>query len=278
MKFVGVDFSSRPTARKPVTCAWGAMDARGRLNITALQLCATLEAFSAQLHTAGPWVGGFDFPFGLPRELVQHLGWPQQGKQVWARLIAHYAALSREEIRATFKTFCDARPAGNKFAHRSFDRAAKSSPSMKWVNPPVAYMLHAGAPLLLAANVHVPGMHAGDGKRVALEAYPALLARGIIGSASYKNDAVLKQTAARTEARRAIVGTLKSGKHPLGIAVRFQCGDPSALIEDGMADQLDAVLCCVQAAWAAQQPRYGLPAVIDPVEGFIITAPHDDFS
>jgi hypothetical protein len=28
---------------------------------------------------------------------------------------------------------------------------------MKWVNPPVAYMLHAGVPLLIDAGVHLPG-------------------------------------------------------------------------------------------------------------------------
>lgn len=60
---------------------------------------------------------------------------------------------------------------------------------MKWVNPPVAFMLHAGVPRLLEAGVVLPGLHepgatatAGneDGttaRRVALEAYPGLLAR-----------------------------------------------------------------------------------------------------
>ncbi len=37
---------------------------------------------------------------------------------------------------------------------------------MKWVNPPVAYMLHAGVPRLLRAGVHLPGLHAGDETRV----------------------------------------------------------------------------------------------------------------
>jgi hypothetical protein len=274
MNVLGVDFSSRPTARKPIVCAWGALDAHNRLEITALQSCATLENFSAQLHIAGPWVGAFDFPFGLPRELVQTLGWPSKGKNAWQQLISHYAALSREDIRTTFKAFCDARPAGNKFAHRAFDRAANSSPSMKWVNPPVAYMLHAGAPLLLASGVSIPGLHAGDAQRVALEGYPALLARSIVGSASYKSDEAVRQTEERRARRRDIVGALKSGQHALNIKVRFSCGDPAALIDNGSADLLDAVLCCVQAAWATQQPNYGLPAKIDPVEGFIITVQH----
>jgi hypothetical protein len=275
MNVLGVDFSSRPTARKPIVCAWGALDAQHRLNITALHACATLDEFAEQLRKAGPWVGAFDFPFGLPRELVETLGWPSSGKHTWQRLITHYAALSREEIRALFKAFCDARPAGKKFAHRAFDRAASSSPSMKWVNPPVAYMLHAGAPVLLASGVSIPGLHAGDPTRVALEGYPALLARSVIGSMSYKSDESTKQTQERRARRRDIVGALKSGQHALHIKVRFSCRGPTALIDDGSADLLDAVLCCVQAAWATRQHNYGLPAKIDPVEGFIITAPHD---
>ncbi|MFN5157410.1 MAG: DUF429 domain-containing protein, partial [Betaproteobacteria bacterium] len=37
-------------------------------------------------------------------------------------------------------------------------------------------------------------------------------------------------------------------------------------------DRLDAVLCLVQAAWAAERPRHGLPEGVDPVEGWIATA------
>lgn len=55
---------------------------------------------------------------------------------------------------------------------------------MKWVNPPVAFMLHAGVPRLLAAGVDLPGLHAGDRGRVALEAYPGLLARELIARRS----------------------------------------------------------------------------------------------
>ncbi len=54
---------------------------------------------------------------------------------------------------------------------------------MKWINPPVAYMLHAGVPLLLEAGAHLPGLHPGDVQRVALEAYHGLLARELIGRA-----------------------------------------------------------------------------------------------
>ena len=61
--------------------------------------------------------------------------------------------LTRAEIRETFAAFCAARPVGGKFAHRATDAPACSSPSMKWVNPPVAFMLHAGVPPLLVSEL-----------------------------------------------------------------------------------------------------------------------------
>ena len=38
-------------------------------------------------------------------------------------------------------------------------------------------------------------------------------------------------------------------------------------------DRLDAVLCLVQAAWASTRPQHGLPSNIDPLEGWIVSAP-----
>src|SRR5660397_80227 len=170
---VGCDFSSRPSRRKPIVMATGSA-LKGRVLLAGLERIDSLDGFEQWLRLERAWIGAFDFPFGLPRELVVHLAWPEQ----WPALIRHYAALSRPEIRNTFAAFCDARPAGQKFAHRATDKPAGSSPSMKWVNPPVAYMLHAGVPRLIAAGVHLPGLHAGDpndvdgsgqARRVALE-------------------------------------------------------------------------------------------------------------
>jgi hypothetical protein len=44
------------------------------------------------------------------------------------------------------------------------------------------------------------------------------------------------------------------------------------LVEDAAGDSLDAVLCLMQAAWASQRPGWGLPARIDPLEGWIVSA------
>src|SRR5690349_8099558 len=153
----GADFTSRPTSRKPITVALGRLS-RGVVRLERIESHSSFDGFAAWLQTPGPWVAAIDMPFGLPRELVTALGWPTE----WLPLMRHFAALSREEIRAQFAAFCAARPVGGKFAHRACDVPAGSSPSMKWVNPPVAYMLHAGVPLLIDAGVHLPAVHDGE--------------------------------------------------------------------------------------------------------------------
>jgi hypothetical protein len=264
---LGCDFSSSPTRRKPIVLAFG-HEADGRVVLSRLERIASLQAFGDWLAQPGSWIGGFDFPFGLPRELVDALGWPQQ----WLPLMRHYAALPRSQVRATFAEFCDARPVGGKFAHRACDRPAGSSPSMKWVNPPVAYMMHAGVPLLIDAGVHLPGLHAGDPRRIALEGYPGLLAREVLGARSYKSDDRARQTSERLIARKDLVDALEQGRTRLGVRLRLSHAQREALVDDASGDLLDAVLCLLQAAWAGAQPRHGLPANIDPLEGWIVSA------
>jgi hypothetical protein len=264
---LGVDFSSRPSRRKPVLLAAG--ECRGAvLRLEALQALPTLDGLAQALRAPGHWTGAFDFPFGLPRELVEALGWPG----AWLPLMRHYAGLERAQIRTLFKAFCGARPAGAKFAHRACDLPAGSSPSMKWVNPPVAWMLHAGVPLLIDAGVHLPGLHDGDRSRVALEGYPGLLARELVGRRSYKSDDAAKQDAARLITRKDIVGALEQGRTRLGLRLKLTPAMHERLVEDASGDSLDAVLCLMQAAWASQRPGWGLPAQIDPLEGWIVSA------
>ncbi len=267
-RLLGVDFTSAPTRRKPITLAHGHL-ARGLLRFDGIECAPDFDAFSAALCRPGPWLGVFDLPFGLPRALVEALGWPRD----WGALMQHYAALSRAEIRASFAAFCAARPAGAKFAHRACDGPAGSSPSMKWVNPPVAYMLHAGVPRLLAAGVALPGLHAGDASRVALEGYPGLLARELIGARSYKSDERAKQTPERLIARKDLVDALEQGRTRLGVRVKLRHAQRDELVADASGDRLDALLCLVQAAWASAQPGHGLPPQVDALEGWITSAP-----
>jgi len=272
----GCDFSSSPSRRKPIVFATGTVQ-QARVQLAGLEKIESLDDFAAWLRQDRAWICAFDFPFGLPRELVQTLGWPLE----WQACMAHYASLSRAQVRDTFAAFCNARPAGGKFAHRATDVPAGSSSSMKWVNPPVAYMLHAGVPRLIDACISLPGLShpSADPSRTALEGYPGLLARELLGPSprSYKNDTKALQTPERLIARKDMLTALEHGQTRLGLRLKLTHAQRERLIDDATGDSLDAVLCLMQAAWAQQQhaaghPRYGLPAVVDPLEGWIITA------
>jgi len=274
---LGCDFTSAPSRRKPITLAVGRLD-RGRVLLQRVETFASLDAWAARLaqDEGASWVGGFDLPFGLPRELVTALGWPTD----WLACMRHFAGLSREQVRAAFAGFCDARPVGGKFAHRATDGPAGSSPSMKWVNPPVAFMLHAGMTRLIDAGVELPGLHRGDAQRVALEAYPGSLARSVLERVSYKSDDKAKQTPDRLIARKTLVNALEGGQVPLlqaaGLRLKLSHAQRDALADDPSGDTLDAVLCLLQAAWALRQheaghPCWGLPE-FDPLEGWIVSA------
>lgn len=136
---------------------------------------------------------------------------------------------------------------------------------------------------MLAAGAQLPGLSAlfecsGDASspKVALEGYPALLAREFVAARSYKSDTGSKQTPERLIARMDIVHGLEIGATRLGLRLKLSHGQRDALVQDASGDALDAVLCLVQAAWAQQRfeqgdPRYGLPAHMDPLEGWIVT-------
>ncbi|MFZ4623215.1 MAG: DUF429 domain-containing protein [Rhodoferax sp.] len=278
---LGCDFSSAPTSRKNIVLAFGCMQ-DGQVKLLGLQRFAALSTFADWLKQPVQWVGAFDLPFGLPRELVQALGWPLN----WLECMAHYQSLSRAQIRHEFAGFCAARPVGGKLAHRATDIPAGSSPSMKWVNPPVALMLHAGVPLLLQAGVCLPGLHPGDAGnrdacgqalRVALEGYPGLLAREVLGRRSYKSDERSRQTALHWMARKDVLTALEHGDTRLGLQLKLSHAQRDLLAGDASGDALDAVLCLLQAAWAqcrfaAGDALYGLPPDLDPLEGWIVTA------
>ena len=263
----GVDFSSAPRRPKPIVWAWGHWQRAGLLRLERFEEDRSLEAFAQSLHRPGPWLAAFDLPFGLPRELVMTLGWPTD----WAGCMTHYAGLSRERIVATFAAFCDARPAGSKFAHRACDGPAGSSPSMKWVNPPVAFMLHAGVPALREAGVHMPGLQQGDPARVALEGYPGLVARALIGRRSYKSDTKAQQTPERLIARKDLVDALEQGRWR-GLRLKLTHAQRDELVADPQGDRLDAALCLMLAGWADTQPDHGMPAGADALEGWIVAA------
>ena len=265
----GVDFTSRPRRRKPIIIASG-RTRRSAFQLDGLEECADWRDFESWLRRPGPWIAGFDFPFGLPREAVEDLGLPTQ----WPQLVAYCQRQGREEFRALLDRYRESRPAGKRYAHRAADHPAGSHSPLKLVNPPVGLMFLEGAPRLLDAGVTLPGLHQGDPQRVALEAYPGFSARQMVKT-SYKNDAPAKQTPARRRARKTIMSSLTTTDNPFGLVLTGSKRLLDSLVSDASGDRLDATLCAMQAAWAWQrrETNYGLPAHIDPIEGWIAMVP-----
>src|SRR5260370_19827564 len=128
-------------------------------------------------------------------------------------------------------------------------------------------MVFEGATRLLKAGVSIlPCCPTGD-SRIAVECYRALVARRLIGRRSYKSDERAKQTQEKEIARREIVRGLCSPaiEGCYGVKVELPEEMAEVLVEDQMADTLDAVLCAVQAGWAYFQldKDYGIPFECD---------------
>ena len=269
MRIYGVDFTCAPRKAKPITVASGFAN-RNVLKIDAVERLETFTAFEAFLARRGPWLGGFDFPFSLPRELVRDLSWPAD----WPELVAHCTRMTRMELRAALDAYRNSRQPGNKYAHRATDHPAGSSSPMKLVNPPVALMFHEGARRLAAADVHLPGLLQRNSLKVALEAYPGLLARKQLGIRdSYKSDTRREHTPARQAVRSKILQALNAGR-PLGIQVVIAPKLQGQIVTDGSGDLLDAVICAAQAAWGwkKRNANFGFPPDAPPGEGWILTS------
>lgn len=281
MPLRGVDFTSAPSRRKPVTVARGTLE-RSVLRLERVDALPSLSAFEAFLAEPGPWTGGFDFPFGLPRAFVQAQGLGDDAAMVSAEL--HRRCAARMEFRALVDRWGNTQPAGQRLLHRATDRALtglSSTSPLQTRYVPVGFMYYEGFQRLLDAGVSVPGLAPGQPvpaaapspaalplPRVALEAYPAALAHELIGGRSYKNS----DAADRLIARKDIVDALEQGRTALGLRCRFSHAQRDDLTADASGDRLDAVLCLVQAAWASTRPNFGLPPEMDPVEGWILTA------
>lgn len=266
MLIFGVDFTSAPRPRKPVTCAVCELSA-GVLRVQYVESLADFAAFEAFLRRPGPWIAGFDFPFGQPARLVHALRWGES----WAEVAARVGRMSKGEFLAALKAYRDARPPGDKHHLRRTDVPAGSRSPMMVYGVPVGRMFWAGVPRLLAAGVSVVPCHPTGDARVALEAYPALVARKWIDARPYKNDTRAKQTGALGDARRDLIAGLRTTCHDhYGFALDLADDPAVAMVEDHSGDLLDAVLCSVQAAWASGQPNYAMPSAVDPLEGWIV--------
>jgi hypothetical protein len=269
MYIFGVDFTSAPTRRKPITCVLCVLH-DDRLTLLECLSLPTFEAFETFLHRPSPWCAAFDFPFGLPRSLLANLVWPQR----WEDYMQHVAALGKAGFEESITLYCASRPPGQKHLLRATDALAKSRSPMMLHRVPVGKMFFQGATRLLQSNVSILPCRPNHDSRIALEGYPALVARRWLGSRSYKSDERARQTEEQLVARRVLVQALRSPDLFVGYGLRLTLSDPLAeiLIADPMADSLDALLCAIQAAWACTRRAndYGIPHDCDGDEGWIV--------
>lgn len=270
MRIYGVDFTSRPRPAKPITVAECDVEG-GALHVRELLRLTDLERFEQSLHRPGPWVAGMDFPFSQPRKLLRNLEWPED----WEAVVVRVAEMSKQEFGELLDLYRASRPAGDKEHKRATDERARALPPMKLYGTPVAKMFYEGAPRLHRSGVNVLPCRPTFETRTAVEAYPALAVRQLIGPRkSYKAETRRRQTGKRLKHRRAIVAALRGDRvrQVYGFPVELSDFCADTLAADPRGDHLDAVLCAVQAAWAWQRrdEGWGIPEDCDRLEGWIV--------
>jgi len=269
MNIYGLDFTSVPSHKKPITCAQCRMDGDG-LYLESTGTLTSFEAFDAFLARPGPWTAGLDFPFGQPRKLVENIGWPN----TWEGYVRHVAEMNKDEFVDLLKHYRSCRPKGDKQHLRCTDALAGSRSPMMLFGVPVGKMFFEGAYRLLKSGASILPCHPQDGSRIVVEAYPGLAARYWIGNRSYKTDTKSKQTPARQVARSDMIRGLRSAatREYYGFAIQIDDRWADEFIQDGSGDKLDALLCAVQGGWAYSQrdQDFGIPVDCDRLEGWII--------
>ena len=269
IKIFGVDFTSAPSTKKAITCVQCWLDEDG-LFLEQFSRITSFDEFENFLRELGPWVAGMDFPFGQPHKLIENIGWPQ----TWDGYVRHLARMTKSEFVDLLAEYRDGRNAGDKQHMRRTDELANSRSPMMLYGVPVGKMFFEGAHRLLDAGVSILPSHMQNDPRIVIEAYPALVARRWVENRSYKADEIRKQTPARRSAREDIVRGLRSknAETHFGFNVHFGADHAERFINDGTGDELDALLCAVQAGWAYSQrdKNYGIPADCDPLEGWIV--------
>ena len=264
MKVYGIDFTSTPSKSKPITCLKCEFDG-SKLECGDLVTFKTFQQFEQSLLSTGPWVAGLDFPFGLPRKFLKNMGWSEN----WESYVELVAKLSRKEFRTLLDDYKRDRATGDKEHQRAVDKIFGGVSPQKQYGVPVALMFHEGAPRILKSGANIPWLRPTDDDRVIFEAYPGALARGLIGKASYKSDNKAKQSTDKDEARALLYGKVIS--RDFADRVGFQIQASANLVQDKSGDQIDALLCAVQAAyaWKHRVCNFGVPNDVDRVEGWI---------
>src|ERR687897_3525292 len=239
MKIYGLDFTSAPGRKKPLIVL-GCRLEDNLLRIEDSETLTDFGGFEDFLRKPGPRVCGMDFPFGQPRSLVAALGWPEG----WEGYVGEVGNLSKEAFEDLIRADMATRPPGSKWRYRLADRRSGSSSAMMLFRVPVGKMFYQGAPRLLASGVRVEPCRRNGNTRVAVEAYPAVVARRFLGRTAYKRDAA-PDTPERRSARETLITGLASEtlEQIYGFTVEMDDHWREEFVADPSADALDSLLC-----------------------------------
>jgi hypothetical protein len=271
MRIFGLDFTSRPTPKKPITCAVCEIENK-KLSVLSFLAINDFNSFENFCEAGGAWIAGMDFPFGMPHKLIDDLQYPK----AWERYVAKFGSMSRKNFVDLLTDYKSKQPKGSKEHRRITDKKAGSLSPMKLYGVPVGKMFFEGAPRLARSGASILPFVKRSKERIIIEAYPGLVARKAIGRRSYKTDDKRKQSAEQTSARSEIVNWLYgrcASSYSMNIELRNELANMAII--DPSGDVLDSVLCAIQAAWAflKRHNGYGIPSGVDSLEGWIID-PH----
>lgn len=270
MRLIGVDMTSTPGPRSPITAASGGL-VGDRIQVDSVVELTSWADYEALLADPGPWVAAIDHPFGLPAATVAALTWPKEWDAYMARVDGHP---NRAAFRDALVAHRRRRPAGDKYQFRDQDRRVGAASPVNTQRPPVALMFYEGARRLAHAEVDVRPCRPRPGcSRVAVEGYPRLVARHWIDDRAYKGGAPAdshRTAAARRELLSHLASPAAAGYYGAAVVLDDEASDRA--VNDWSGDLLDAVLCTAQAAWAHHERNrgYGVPTMVDPDEGWIV--------
>lgn len=265
---IGIDVTSAPSKKKPITVAVGHCQDT-TLVISQIRAFASSDTFDQFSFEASAATIGIDSPFGMPRRLIENLGWPGN----WCEYVRLVGRRERSEWAALLESYRTPRAVGDKEHKRVCDSVANSQSPMKMFGTPVGRMFHYIAPRLARLPWNIPLLRPSNHATTAVESYPALVVKSATGSpGNYKHDSPAKQTKAHRLRRIEVAAYLQSVEcqATYQYSVRVDPASLDTMIDDASGDSLDAVLCAVQAAWAAGRPDYGIPSTADPLEGWIV--------
>jgi hypothetical protein len=255
MRVYGIDFTCNPSRRKPITCAVCDID-NGILRCEQVLTWSNKKFadFEKILVSEGPWIMGIDTAFGLAKKFIEENKWPKQ----WTGYIAIVNGMSKREFREFLDLYKQPRPVGDKEHKRVVDkRTGAMSPQNRRVNG----IFYEATRRIVDSKTNIPLLRPLDKcNETIVETYPGHLARNILGRIGYRDSRVEEISFSQKELRARILQKLD-----WVIA-------PGSIIDDPTGDQLDALLCAVQAAWAwsKRDANYGIPSTADPLEGWIV--------